>query len=372
MDTAALQVIRLSGEPRARGRMHGEHFRTRIGELLARWDEALSTGFGLSRTRYIERFFQTTSYEATTQKYAPRVIEEVRGIAEGAGRDYREMFAFQHINEEFELAPLFARTRGVGEACSTIISASTPERPPLLAQNLDLARYLDGFQVLLRGPCDESDGEILVLSVPGMISLMGMNSHGFAVCDNAVSQFHADPNGLPVFALYRLLLESRSLKDARALMDRIPQAVGTNWVMGDSRSVAMIERTGDACAPYAENPPLAYHTNHPLALVHWAERFSAADRPAPARSTYLRYAALHQRLQACAPSDISVETMKRTLSSQDDPDYPVSRGGGSKPEDWHIGFTLACNVFELHRGRPLWHLASGPPHETAFRTFSFD
>jgi len=328
---------------------------------------------GVDRRRYVELFHGETGYEAATRRWAPRVLDEVEGIAEGSGADYRALWTFQHVNEEFEFAPRFAARAPVGEACSTIVAPPHQHRSALLAQNLDLAQYLDGSQVLLRVNCDESDGEIMMLTAPGMISLMGMNSFGFALCDNTLTQLRTDPNGVPIYALYRVLMESRSCAKARALIERMPHAVGLNWVLGDPDEVAMLERSSRETVEYGPGPgaSIAYHTNHPLKCRDW-QPVDGRAQPRPARSTYLRYAALHQRLQGAHGDDVCVQSLKQVLSSQDDPDYPVSRGGGHNNEDQHIGFTLACNVFELRRDNPIWHLAPGPPHKTAFREFRFD
>lgn len=374
MDVSKLDTVSFRDRPRERGRAHGEHFADAVRALLERWGDTLEGGYGVDRRRYVELFCAETRYEQATRRWAPRILEEIEGIAEASGSDYRTLWAFQHVNEEFELAPRFARVAPAGEACSTIVVPRHGERPALLAQNLDLARYLDGFQVLLRVNCDDSDGEIMMLSVPGMLSLMGMNSYGFAVCDNTLTQLRTDPEGVPIYALYRLLLESRSLEEARGIIEKLPHAVGLNWVMGDPDGVAMLERSAEQTIPYgpASNTTIAYHTNHPLKCNDWQSKFAGGAPPPPARSSYLRFAALHQRLHGASPETLSVQALKDVLSSQDDPGYPVSRGGGLNTEDQHIGFTLACNVFELHRGDPIWHLAPGPPHETQFRTFRFD
>lgn len=374
MDPEKLAVARFRGSPRARGLAHGETFAPRIHELLERWGNTLERGYGVQRRRYVELFLAETGYERATQEWAPRVLEEVQGIAEGSGADFRTLLAFQHVNEEFEFAPRFAKIAPADGACSTIVAPAHGDRPALLAQNLDLAQYLDGFQVLLRVNCDESDGEIIMLSVPGMISLMGMNSHGLAVCDNTLTQLRTDANGVPIYALYRLLLESPSRAAARALIERTPHAVGLNWVIGDGGGVMMLERSAAQTVDYGpgESACLAYHTNHPLKCDDWQRDFSGAEPPQPYRSSYLRFAALHQRLQGVRAEDISVQSLKDVLASRDDRDYPVSRGGGRNGEDQHIGFTLACNVFELRPSDPTWHIAPGPPHATGFRTFRFD
>jgi hypothetical protein len=375
METTNLRVLRLDGKARVRGRAHGETLRGPIAELLSLWGDNLERSHGVDRRRYVEFLFARSGYMAALERYAPLVLEEIHGIAEGAGAEFRTLLAFQHVNEEFDAAPAFAEGAGYGEACTTIALDPTPSRPALIAQNLDLAQYLDGFQIMLRVPCDRSDGEIMTLSVPGMISLNGMNSFGFAVCDNTLGQLRTNLQGVPIFAIYRLLLESRTMAEAQSVVQRTAHAVGLNWVMGDPAGVCMIERSANEAVFHGPSSPApAFHTNHPLTCTDWRDEFrpDALDRPRPSRSTYLRLAAVHQRLQGRAGGDLGADDLKDILSSQDDPDYPVSRGGGANQDDQQIGFTLACNIFELKRGEPRWHIASGPPHRTAFKTLAFD
>jgi hypothetical protein len=294
-------------------------------------------------------------------------------VAEGANVDYGTLLAFQHINEEFWLA-LPPADAMPGEACSTIALGASAGLPALIGQNLDLDKYLDGYQVLLRYPCADSDGRILAVSVPGMISLNGMNSHGFAVCDNALTQLRGDVSGVPVFALYRMLLESRSLSEAVDLIHRTPHASGLNWVLGDARDVAMFECSAGGGVRFGSvNPSLPiYHTNHPLSSSDLAPAFvgnrSKFPPSRPTRSTYLRFAALHERI-GMLTGRLTVDAIKSILASRDDPSYPVSREGGRNEEDEQIGFTLACCIFELTKYAPKLHIASGPPHLCEFRSF---
>lgn len=363
MKTEALQVITLEGGPAARGRQHGEMLRAKILELLERWGEALRRVYGIDRARYVERFYAETQFEQALKCHAPSVLEEIAGIAKGADVDYRTLLAWQHINEEFWLALPSAPQ---GEACSTMALGPTGLQPALIGQNLDLDHYLDGYQILLRYRCDDSEGRILAPSVPGMISLNGMNSHGFAVCDNALTKLRADVAGVPIFAIYRLLLESRSLAEAVATIARLPHASGLNWVMGDPRGVAMYERSAGETVKYGPDDPArpVYHTNHPLMNC---DVVGEAGRR-PGRSTYLRFAALHERI-SLLERPLDIPAMKAILRGRDDADYPVSRAGGRNEEDEAIGFTLACCIFELDAAEPRLHIASGPPHLCDFRTF---
>ena len=363
MKTQSLQVVSLEGGPTSRGRQHGELLSAKIHELLDRWDEGLLRVYGISRARYVERFYAETKFEQALQIYAPSVLEEVRAIAQGANADYRTLLAWQHINEEFWLA---LPTAPRGEACSTIALGRHGKSPSLIGQNLDLDAYLDGYQILLNHRCDRSDGRILATSVPGMISLNGMNSHGFAVCDNALVKLRADLAGVPIFAIYRLLLESRTLVEAVGLIERLPHASGLNWVMGDPAGVAMYERSAGRVVKYGPDDPSRpiYHTNHPIRN----EDITLLPGGRPNRSTHLRFAALDERLRGL-DRPLSVELIKSILAGRDDRDYPISRDGGRNEGDENIGFTLACCIFELDAASPRLHIASGPPHLCEFRTF---
>ena len=365
MKTEALVVLALEGGPAARGHQHGEMLAPRIHELLDRWDEGLQRVYRINRARYVERFYAETKFEQALQTYAPTLLEEIAAIARSANADYRTLLAWQHINEEFWLA-LPPPAVPQGEACSTLALGPTGLQPALIGQNLDLDHYLDGYQILLRYHCDNSDGRILAPSVPGMISLNGMNSHGFAVCDNALTKLRADVAGVPIFAIYRLLLESRSLAEAVTTIERLPHASGLNWVMGDPRGVGMYERSAGAVVKYGPDDPAlpVYHTNHPLKNC---DVVGEAGRR-PGRSTYLRFAALHERI-SLLDKPLDIPAIKAILRGQDDPDYPVSRAGGRNEEDEAIGFTLASCIFELDATEPRLHVASGPPHLCNFRTF---
>ncbi len=370
MDTEKLPLHDFRGGPLARGRAHGETLRPRIAELLDRWSDNIGRVHGVTPEVYVHRLFAETKFKETLQRYAPLVVQEVEAIAEAANVGFDRLLAFQHVNEEF-----WFDAKSTGEACSTIALGSSAADPTLVGQNLDLDGYLDGYQTLMRYDCDQSDGRILVLSVPGMISLNGMNSFGFAVCDNALAQLRNDSAGVPAFAIYRLLLEAESLSQATRIIAECPHASGLNWVMGDPNEAAMFEASAGSIVPYTpENPSRpVFHTNHPLRSTNLTpDRLQSWDRPSrarPSRSSYLRLAALQERLGGLR-GRLTIEEIKTILSSRDDPDYPVSRGGGTGGDDIPIGFTLACCIFELRLGAPLLHIASGPPDHTEFRTFA--
>lgn len=370
MQNGSPPLITLSGTPYERGLSHGRQLADQIGALLGRWGDALTASSGLSRPDYVRRFHEDTQYEATTRDVAPWILEEIEGIAQGSGAAYRDLLVFQHVNEGFRLAGQYGNADNAEEteACSAIAVPPANEKPGLIGHNLDLGAYLNGYQTLFRFGCNRTDGEITTLSVPGMISLIGMNSHGLAICDNSLGQLRPDPEGVPVYVLYRLLLECASLRAATALIRQTDHAACVNWVIGDRAGVAMIERSGKETEAYLtpSRPQIACHTNHPLRCDDWAiDPTSAESCPAAQRSSFLRMAAIERRMLGHQAGQIDATDLMATLSARDDPDYPVSRGGEESLSD--IGFTFASSIFEFGEHDTVWHLAPGPGHKTAFQ-----
>jgi hypothetical protein len=141
--------------------------------------------------------------------------------------------------------------------------------------------------------------------------------------------------------------------------------------MGDPKQVVMLERSAGCAVRYGPRDAAKpiYHTNHPLANPDLAPAFRKKPGSERAmRSTYLRFAALHEYLSSREEA-LTIDAIKAILASRDDLDYPVSRGGGRNDEDQAIGFTLACCIFELSATTPKLHIAAGPSHVSAFRTF---
>jgi hypothetical protein len=180
---------------------------------------------------------------------------------------------------------------------------------------------------------------------------------------------------VPAFAIYRRLLEVRNLEQAKGVLSECPHASGLNWVMGDPARVCMFEASAGAVVPHAPDDPAKpiFHTNHPLRSTDLTPgRLQSWDMPSrarPSRSSYLRLAALQERLSGLRGT-LTMDEIKTILASRDDPDYPVSRGGGLSGDDIPIGFTVACCIFELRADAPRLHIAPGPPDRTPFKTFA--
>src|SRR4051794_19415387 len=157
------RVLTLQGEPAERGRQHGEALRDEVRAALCRFldDAALRTG--LPGPRYVERFLAETAFVGAIRAHTPDLLEELAGIAAGAGVPADHVLAYNLLDEEW----WYSET--LRSKCSTLAVPARDGRPALVAQTMDLPLPMDGGQVLLRHR--RAGREVAVLSAAGLIGL---------------------------------------------------------------------------------------------------------------------------------------------------------------------------------------------------------
>ncbi len=263
-----MTVIDCEGEARSVGRAHGEGARSLVRAGLARWEDAVVRPSKRGIERYVTEILSGSGFLAGTQAAAPRLIEEIRGIAEGAGVSFETLFAYNLMDEQW----WFDRERPPLEppGCSVIAAAPMSNRPGLLAQNMDLPAFMDGSQLLLRVR-GGGRPEQLVLTAAGMIGLTGVNRAGIGVCVNTLIMLAHARDGIPVAVILRMLLEQRHLSDAVRLLQSIKHASGQHYAIGSPEGAVGLECSA---AGAVVSPPLGgrtlTHTNHPLFGSHGA------------------------------------------------------------------------------------------------------
>jgi predicted choloylglycine hydrolase len=368
-------VITLQGTPKNRGHIHGEALRPKIQELVDIWKSELAS-YWSNPDEYIGEFIADTRFPSSVERWMPDLMEEVNGIAEGAGIDFDTMFAFQCVDEEW----WYSRNRKHGIAipapdkCSVIGVYGQNGLPTYVAQNMDLLSYEDEFQVLLRIRHDDSDLESFVFSQAGLIALNGMNNHGIAECVNALLQLDQCIDGLPVAFVNRGILERETFDDAVDFVKTVKHASGQAYTIGGPERVATFECSARSVVPFEpyKNATRLYHTNHPLVNPDQSIFEAYLEKLALSRNDWypnseIRYQALETRI-GNVERPVSLQTIKDALGSHDDPGNPVCR---HKPEDGSDGFTFGCTIFELGQ-KPRLHLAPGPPCETPFESYAFE
>jgi hypothetical protein len=368
-----LRKIELHGAPRERGRIHGETLRPLVREHLARWQDALRADLGVEPEVYVEELLRETDFFPAAERWTPDLLEELRGIAEGAGTDFRYTFVRALSDEE----PWYRRERyfaATSKGCTSVGVDAKPGQPTLVAQNMDLPRWWDGHQVLLHIVDPASDVEALVFTVAGKISLCGVNSAGLAICCNGLSQLSYARDGLAEDFVVRGFLARPTLEEGLRFMHTVKHASGQNYTVAAPGTAAHnLEVSANQICEYrpAGCTDRVYHTNHPLVNPDqepW-QRLGIGLGDADRRrffhgTTYERFPALEKTIGDPA-YPATIDGIKAALSNHEG---PVCRHG--EVEGRYDHYTLGCLVMEL-TSPPRLHVAPGPPCSTPFQVFAF-
>jgi hypothetical protein len=265
-----LRIVDLEGTPYQMGKVHGQTLKTEIRDLLKRWKEDLEKTYRVTAEVFIKNLLKKTDFQPAIERWTPGLLDEVRGIADGAGVDFDTMYAYQLIDE------IWAINDDLGlSKCTSIAAGKRNGNPAYVAQTLDIPAFYHGFQTVLRIRDKREDLETLVFTIPGVVAANGLNSRSVAVCVNAVTQLAYSPKGLPVAFVIRGILRQKSYEQAVKFLQDIQPAAPQNYVIGGPADAAAFERSAGKMSRFIpfEGAEFTYHTNHPLINDDFNPRF---------------------------------------------------------------------------------------------------
>ncbi len=361
--TARLFEVTLEGDALARGRAHGEELRVQIRGARERWRDELASAVGSDVDGYLRDFLAVTDFPSAIDAHTPGMLDEVRGIAQGAGLEFEECLAYQLADEEWWFRDRRTQQPRAAEQCSTAGAVGTSGAPTVVGQNMDMESFRDGTQTLLRIESSAGEPDALVFTAAGLVALDGCNRSGLGVCVNTLRELTPDARGLPVAFAIRGLLRCRELAEADAYLRRVPHASGQNYLVGTPEGIVDLECSAGGASEYRPTPTRAVHTNHALAS---ADLVSDLDLPAgalPGSTTHARFELLARELLG-HDGALDVRKLRAVFG---DRTVPLSRAPSREG-----GFmTFGSVVMELGK-EPVLHLAPGPPAHTPFTAHAFD
>lgn len=360
--------IEILGAPRSRGRAYSEGLRAKITERDRVWRHQIETTCKLPADDFIAGFLQETQFVPAIERWTPDLLEEVRGIAEGASLPYSAVLAAQFMDEEW----LYQQQLTGAHHCSSLGGKAANGVGTMIGQTMDLPVWMNGFQTLLLVRDVAPGTDAYVVTVAGMIGLMGANSRGLGVCVNTLLQLNHAPTGLPVAFVSRGLIEQPSLRSAARFLSSVSHASGQNYVLGDPLDVADYECSANGVAryrPQAGDGPV-WHTNHPFVSTDRRADLAGSMWVAHQRSSESRLRSLECHLRDGCSFDANL--IRAALTARDDARYPVSQinrpGENDRPGSF---FTFAAMIAELN-DRPCLHVAAGAPSHHEFQTYRYD
>ena len=291
----------------------------------------------------------TRQQRPRVQAIAPHWIDELEGLAQGAGIRFDEALALQ----------LRPGTGGLPEGCTSFaaVGAATTNRQTIAGQNRDLGEpYLHRMFVAVLRPTQGP--AILMHCVPGEIGGVGLNSHGVSLFANSLWGRSGRTWMAPPI-LRRAALEAVTAEAAVQRIQALPRPAVGNFLIADTHHARNLEILAEGVQVTEIDDGVYAHANNCTAsalLPHEAQR-----RPLP-HSEGRRHS-LQVALQRHAGS-IDTDVCRTLLSDETGRPEPVCRC----PRSGDPFSTIAALIAVPHT-RTL-HLSYGPPtnnHFTAYR-----
>jgi hypothetical protein len=368
VDSSLLPIVDLPDSPRERGRAHGESLRSKIREVHERHLAYRGDYFGMDPEAYLAAFAAEANHRPAIERFAPDLLEEVMGIAEGSGLPEPTVYQMQLVDEEWQHGFFRHKPARPRQKCTSF--GAVGRTVTIAGQNMDVPPFVDGCQALLRFRHEEL--ETLVFTFAGLIGLTGINSAPLSICCNSLNELDPSLKGLPVAYVLRTLLKLSSFDQAEAFLNEVPHASGQNYLVAAPGRVGAFECSAAGAAQYrGDGAGRICHTNHALAseargrferLLGTLEEW---ERPTFLNSRR-RFETTAARLSGWA--EVTVEHAKAALRAHDDPENPVSRTDADVRGS-AIGFTAGSIVYELDRP-PVMHVTAGPPCSNDYRSIA--
>ncbi len=376
-----VRYIELEGTPWERGCIHGELLKKEIKKF---WRGTGLVFFQTSkrdaRDKQVKNFLNKTEFLKSAQRYTPDLLEEIRGIAEGADRDFEEVFAWQCLEELvwfFQINSKLLSQKSRNQ-CSVMGIFGQEFNPNILAQTCDNSILFDGFQTLMRIKDTQTRFEAFMLTYPGMLGIYGLSKNGIGFCINSLSQIMSKSRkGLPIVFAARKILSQPNINRAEEFIKEINHPSGLAISFGDHNRIVCYEISPNMISKYIpyEEANVIYHTNHPLMNedidqqgIETLMRMKSGkeDEPEDFRTnSMLRFQFLESQLKKTS-TPITIGKVKEILSSHDYSDHPICVHKGSKG----VVMTNFCLIMELTNS-PKMHLTGGPPCSSEFKTYYF-
>ncbi|MGD8623153.1 MAG: C45 family autoproteolytic acyltransferase/hydrolase [Anaerolineae bacterium] len=350
---AEFEIVTIEGEAYERGRQYGARAFDSIGQNVEIYQQLIEFHGGRPPAAARQA---AAEYQPTVAAHAPELLEEMRGIADGAGVDLTDVLL---INARSELMGAF------GEGACTALAATpqvTAGGVVLMGQNWDwyTAVAPEPLLLLVR-PVDGP--QILTLVEAGQVGKIGLNSAGLGVGLNFLSHAHRG-QGVPVHVILRQMLGCAHLGEAVHQAYGVPRATAANVLLAHAEGEVLdLELTAaDVDFLYADEGWLV-HANH-----FESPRLRAGDTGLATSLSSLPRAARGRRLLAAARGQISVDTLQAILADHAYGAYAICRHEAPGEAELQRTATRASIILDL--AARTMHVAAGQPCRAVYRALS--
>lgn len=321
-------IVKASGSNYEVGVAIGKTMREKVKKVLANSQAIFKEDFQI-------RIQQSKSYQQETLKHFPQYMEELHGIAKGAGVSFDELFLSNNREvadfNPFVLDPNHCTIVGIPNKDGYLLGHNEDWDASSLPLLYLLDATINGTRIFGLNYANNIIGDSIAL-----------NGYGLAQAVNEL--FHQDAKlGVPKNFVARAILDCKTLEEAEEIMRTIPRAAGFNHVLVQEKRLWNIESSAKEHAIEKIEDEAYVHTNHYLTQLKRIDKGNEESR--------VRYTKVKKLLAGIN----SVGDMKRVLSDQSDP--PVCRAG-----------TIGSVIIDT--GRKIAHIAYGQPTQEGYTEYS--
>jgi isopenicillin-N N-acyltransferase like protein len=221
-----MKVLNLHGEAKEIGKQHGELGKQEIMNSLETYERLF---YGYQKINWSTVRERAKIHLPAIEAFDGSLIEEMEGVAEGAGVDFLDILA---LNARSEIALTGDAHTSFSDGC-TSIGISTPlTSDTIIGQNWDW-KGEQKESLLLLNIERENKPNIFMVTEGGIIGKIGCNEHSLGVCLNALMT-NKKSNGVPIHLGLRSILDSTSLHEAIGKVQEGQLASTANFLIGYS------------------------------------------------------------------------------------------------------------------------------------------
>ena len=308
--TRKLKVVEVSGSNYEMGFQYGSacpeiaRMRDMTFQLFGGREEAANL-----KKKYIPM------YLPRAEKYAPEIVEEMKGMAAGAKVDFEDIF-FLNITYEISAVPV--------AGCTTFAAAgkATASGEVIAGQNFDYIKNWDDFVILLK--MSPADGpRFMAVTAAGCLGLIGLSSAGLSVNLNLLRDKDSlTPHaGVPTHMILRKVFMSRDLGDAITAIASADGRAAKNYLLTSAQGdiIDVETNTTDVDIQFPEKG-IYTHANY-----FKAEWFKSNDTaPLLSPDSYIRASRLFQLMEE-QRGKLSIDIMKQLLENHNNHPGSVCR-----------------------------------------------
>lgn len=259
-----INILKLTGTARDIGYKHGAYGKKEVLQSLETYEKLFH---GYQQIDWSAAKERALTHLPAIEKYDVSMLEEMEGIADGAGVDFEDILA---LNARSETALAGYKGTSFSDGCTAIAVTSPIIPETIIGQNWDWKP--DQINSLLLLEIErEGNPDITMVTEGGIIGKIGFNSQGVGVCFNALIT-DKKSNEVPVHLGLRAVLNSHSLTEAISKIKGTQMASAASFLVGyddgDGHGMAVNAEVSPFGMDYVgEELGMLVHTNHILSDI---------------------------------------------------------------------------------------------------------